>query len=96
MTQKWDPKDPDEILDYEINWSAPDGARLSPGDTIVTSTWPVIPAGITKNSDSHTTTSSTIWLSGGTIGATYELTCRITTAGGRTHDQSVKLQVKAK
>jgi len=89
--KKWDPKDPDEVLDYEIDWTD----RLD-GDTIVTSTWPIVPVGITKNSDAHTTTASTIWLSGGTLGAAYDLTCRITTAGGRTMDQSVRIGVKAK
>lgn len=91
MTPKWDPKDPDEVLDYEVDWTA----RLD-GDTIVTSTWPTVPAGITKDSDSHTATQSTIWLSGGTLGATYDLTCRITTVGGRTMDQTVRIGVKAK
>ena len=91
MTLKWDPKDPDEVLDYEIDWSG----RLATGDTIATSTW-IVPTGITKNSDTYTTTKSIIWLSGGTIGETYVFTCRITTAANRTHDQSVKLQIKAK
>lgn len=89
---KWDPKDPDEVLDFDIDWAS----RLAEGDTIATSTWVEIPAGITKDSDSHTTTKSVIWLSGGSLGESYTFTCRITTAGGRTHDQSVKLQIKSK
>lgn len=90
MTLKWDPKDPDEVLDYQIDWSG----RLK-DDTIQTSIW-IVPPDITKNSDTHTDTTSTIWLSGGTEGLRLSITCRITTAGGRTMDQSVQLQIKAK
>ena len=55
-----------------------------------------MPAGITKNSDTKTTSTTTIWLLGGTLGQTYEFVNRITTAGLRTMDQSVKLKIKAK
>ena len=73
----WTSKDPTEILDYGIDWVL----RLA-GDTIVTSTW-VVPAGITKNSDSSTPSTTTIWVSGGTSGQSYPVENRITTAGGR-------------
>ncbi len=90
MSLSWPPKDPDEVLDYEIDWSPRLGA-----DTILTSTW-TVPAGIIKASDSHTTTTTTVWLSGGTLLASLELTNRVVTAGGRTMDQSVKIKIKAK
>jgi hypothetical protein len=87
---KWPFKDPDEVLDYGIDWTA----RLA-GDTIQTSTW-IIPAGITKVSDSSTSTSTEIWLSGGAIGASLQITNRVVTSGGRTMDQSVTLLIKSK
>lgn len=90
MALKWPDKDPDEVLDYELDWTA----RLD-GDTISTSTW-TAPAGITKNSDSHTTAVSKIWLSGGTLAVRYDLLNRITTAAGRTMDQTVSIKIKAK
>lgn len=90
MALRWPNKDPDEVLDYVIDWSD----RLA-GDTISTSTWEV-PSGITKDSDSNGTTSTTVWLSGGTANAVYTLTNRIVTAAGRTMDQSVRLTVRAK
>lgn len=90
MALDWPFKDPDEVLDYQIDWTT----RLD-GDTIATSTW-IVADGITKDSDSNTTTATTIWLSGGTIGDRYELTNRITTAGGRTMDQTVRIKIKAK
>ena len=88
---KWDDKDPDDVLDYEIDWST--WLTASGGDTISSSTW-TVPTGITKTTDSHTTTTTTIWLSGGTAGTTYTLTNEIVTAGGRTKDQSVRVKVK--
>jgi hypothetical protein len=88
MSLSWPDKDPDEVLDYSLNWSP----RLD-SDTIATSTW-VVPAGITKNSDTNTTTTTTIWLSSGVASTTYDILNRITTAGGRTMDQTVKLKVK--
>ncbi len=91
MALKWPDKDPDEVLDYLGDWSD----RLPAGDDIATSTW-LVPVGITKDSDSHTDTTTTIWLSGGTLNATYSLTNRITTDGGRTMDQTMTLKLKAK
>lgn len=85
------PKDPDEVLDYQVDWSA----RLGT-DTISTSTFSLVSAsGLTIDSESNTDTVSTVWLSAGTIG-TAEILCRITTAGGRTMDQTVKLKIKSK
>ena len=84
------PKDPDEVKDYVIEWED----RLN-GDVIVTSTW-IVPDGITKNSDDFDAVASTttIWLSGGTLSDTYVFTNRITTQGGRTLDQTAKLKCK--
>ncbi len=87
----WPDKDPDELLDYEIDWSA----RLVDGDTISAATWEV-PTGITEETTSHADTTATIWLSGGTLGTRYTLTSRVTTTGGRIMDQSVRIKVKAK
>jgi hypothetical protein len=90
MALSWPFKDPDEVLDYQIDWSA----RLA-GDTISSSSW-IVPDGITKNRDSATDTSTTVWLSGGTEGAALSLTNRIVTAGGRMMDQSVVLKIRSK
>jgi len=81
-------KDPDEVKDYAVDWTD----RLA-GDTIVTSTW-IVPDGITKDSDTNTTMNTTIWLSGGELGNTYEFVNRVVTAGGRTYDQTCKLKCK--
>lgn len=78
-------KDPQAVLEYTARWT--EWLADSAGDTIVTSTW-TVPAGITQNNASNTTTTATIWLSGGTVGTTYRITNQITTAGARTAQRS--------
>lgn len=78
-------KDPDATLDYGIDWSEWLGA-----DTIASVTW-VVPAGLTKESQSNTTTAAYAWLSGGTAGETYPVVCRITTAAGRIDDRTLEI-----
>jgi len=102
---KWaSSKDPDEIEDFVVDWTA----RLAPGDTIASSSWPNPPVGIVINSTSYSNNANlwtgsatitnryyaTIWLSSGVLGATYLFTNRIQTTGGRTYDQSIKLKMK--
>ncbi|ODT22223.1 MAG: hypothetical protein ABS35_15340 [Kaistia sp. SCN 65-12] len=93
MAEVWDaPKDPDDIKDYELDWTA----RL-PGDTISASTWSVaVGVGLVIDSSSFTNTVTKVWFSSGTAGITYELLNRVETAGGRTYDQTMKLKVKAR
>lgn len=90
MPLKWPPKDPDEVLDYQIDWSA----RLD-DDTIDTSTW-IVPDGIVGDDESNTDTATTIWLSGGTLGTTYDIVNRIETDGGRTMDQTARIKIKVR
>lgn len=86
----WPAKDPDERLDYSIDWSK----RLGT-DRITTSTW-TVPTGITQDGALNTSKVATIWLIGGTLDQTYEITNRITTAGERTMEQTVKISIKRK
>ena len=81
-------KDPNAILDYSVDW-----AKWLAGDEIVTSDW-TVPAGLTKVSDTKTTTKTTAWLSGGAAAQSYTVTNRITTTGGRTEDRSFTLKVE--
>ena len=82
----WPPKDPSDVADYQIDWSA-----VLDTDTIATSTW-TPPAGMTVDSNTYTDTTATVWLSGGTAGVNL-VTNRITTAGGRTFERSVTMTV---
>jgi hypothetical protein len=81
-------KDPDAVLDYEIDWSAWLGE-----DTITASTF-TVDTGLTEDSESNDTTAATVWLSGGTVGARYLVTNHITTAAGRQNDRSFYIYVK--
>lgn len=77
-----------EVKDFVIDWSE----WLGGSDTIATSTWSVA-AGITKDSDSNTTTAATVWLSAGTAGTSYTATNTITTDGGRTAIETITIYV---
>lgn len=93
MALRWPAvKDPDEIKDYVLDWS-----MLLGSDELVTSTWSVEEGtGLVINSHTKDEKTATVWLSGGTIGVDYELLNRVTTLGGRSYDQSVRLKVKSK
>lgn len=77
-------KDPNATLDYGFDW-----AKWLGTDTITTSTWVV--TGATKNSDTHDTTTTTVWLSGGIVGTQIVATNHIVTAGGRTDDRTMTI-----
>jgi hypothetical protein len=89
MALKWEEKkDPDGVLDYGLDWTEWLGE-----DSLASSTW-VVPDGLTKPTpDSFTEFSTLIWLGGGVAGTTYDIVNRITTAGGRTCDRTIKLKV---
>lgn len=87
MSLIWPKKGPDEIKDYSIDWAP----KLA-GDIISSSTW-TVPTGVTKLSDTFSTTLTTIWLSGGSVGYSYSFLNVIITSGGRTYEQTVTLPV---
>ena len=80
-------KDPSAILDYQFNW-----AEWLAGDTLSASTW-TADGGLTVEDDDFTNVLSTVWLSGGAVGLAYAVTNRITTAGGRTDERTLKIVV---
>lgn len=93
-------KDPSAVLDYVFDWKALTHERgssdwLASGETI-TSRTVTVDAGITKDSDALTdsATSVTVWLSGGTAGNDYRVTCRITTSSSRTDERTITIQAR--
>lgn len=84
-------KDPEDIIDYTVNW-----ANVLGEDTINTSTWEVEEGTVTVDSNSFTDTTTTVWVSGGVLSEKTILRNQITTDGGRTMDQSVVLRVRTK
>lgn len=89
MTLTWETKDPDEVKDYQVDWSA----TLDEGDTIGSSNITWLSGTVVIDSQAKTDTASTCWLSGGTVGETSVFQARITTAGGRTFEQTIVLPV---
>ena len=83
-------KGPDEVLDYAGDWSA-----WLDSDTITASTW-TVPDGLTKDSDAFTDTTTTIWLSGGTLGEQYDLENCVETSAGRTACRTIRIHVVLK
>ncbi len=94
---KWDYKDPDEVLDYTIDWKTD---RLDEGDTLSSSEWFIEgdDEALVKDSDQvyAVTGKTVIWLHGGTEGKAYTVTNRVTTISQRTFDQSVTLKIKTR
>lgn len=80
--------DPDAVLDYQFNWGDWLGA-----DTIASYTVTAT-AGLTVDSSTATSTAVTAWLSGGSVGASYAVTCHIITAAGREDDRTVIVTVQ--
>lgn len=82
-------KDPDAVLDYSFDWAP----WLMPlGDDIVSHQF-LAEGGLVIDSSANDATTATAWVSGGTVGQIARLTCRITTADGRTDDRSVFLKI---
>lgn len=94
MARGWDPKDPDEVLDYELDWST----RLATGDTITASSWSIATGDeeLVIGETSFTDSTTTLWLSGGTLSTTYKVLNRVTTAQGRVHDKTTYLRIREK
>ena len=84
----WIQKDPNAVLDYQVDWSA----WLGLNETIVTSSW-TTQLGITNDSTSHAGSVATIWLSGGTLGKEYLVSNRIVTSAGRQEVRSFRVAI---
>jgi hypothetical protein len=103
MAYRWPPKDPDEILDYSIDWS-----RFLATATITTVTWYInnesnvktlFSSGATVNgiqnvAQTNTNTVATIHLGLGTLNKEYLLYCSVQDSAGNTVERSVRLKIK--
>jgi hypothetical protein len=87
-------KDPNAVLDFGWDWAdSAKGPWLTEGDTIATATV-TVPDGITLDSTDNDDTTVTAWLSGGTVGASYTVTCHVTTSQGRADDRSIRITIR--
>jgi hypothetical protein len=103
MSFKWANKDPDEILDYSVDWS-----RFLGAATISSVAWSVDNAsgvktaigsgntvnGIQNVSQTNTNTVATINLGLGTLNEEYKFYCRITDNTGSIAERVIKIRIK--
>lgn len=92
-------KDPDSLLDYEIDWSNflsdSDGNVI---DSLVASSF-IPDAGITVRLDppaTFTSTKTRVWIEGGTEGSQYDIVNRIRTSDGRIEDRFFRIKIKSR
>jgi hypothetical protein len=82
-------KDPNATLDYQFNWAE----YLTPiTDSILSVAW-TLSAGLTQVSQSFTTTTATIFVSGGVLDEVETIACKITTSGGRIDERTISLSI---
>ena len=106
MSLKWPNKDPDELVDYSIDWS-----RFITPSTINSVTWYVdnvdgvktqlVPSGqlvqgIQLVSATNTDTVATARMGLGTNNIKYKMYCSITTSDGLIYERTVFLRVREK
>lgn len=82
-------KDPQATLDYVFDFDK----YLEADDSISAHAF-TVPAGLTKVTDSHASRLATVWISGGTAGTAYQVTCQITTSGGRIDERTITIGVQ--
>lgn len=96
--KQWPTKDPNEVLDYQLDWADPVAPRLQPSELLTGSTWTVVEGDVmiaVSPAPSFTAGGlSTVWLTGGTDSTKCELLNRVTTSLGRTYDQTVVLRIR--
>lgn len=86
-------KQPADVQDYDIDYSEY-CASFTPADTVLGT--PVVTAdpGITVVNTACIDNVVKVFLSGGTTGTTYKVTCRATTTGQRVKEVEIKIKVK--
>lgn len=82
-------KDPDAKLDYGFDWTN----WIDGTDTITNTSW-TVPTGIINDNTDLQGAIAIIWLSGGTLDDTYNITCKITTANGRIDERTFAITIQ--
>ena len=94
----WPTKDPDELIDYTVNWADQvNGPRLILNELLTSCTFSVVSGSVTINRQSFVATGlGTVWLQGGTEGDMCVVLCRVVTNQGRNYDQSTKIRIRTR
>jgi len=84
-------KDPQEVRDFEIDYYS---SLQETNDTIHTSVWASSDSTLVIDSDTNTTTKTTVRLSEGTNGTSYTVTNTMVTIAGLTFERSLTIVIK--
>ena len=91
MAVEWGRKDPDEVIDYGIDYSG----SLADGDSLATVEWTFIDqSGCTKSNEGITGSNAKVRISSGTAGLNMKIQCRVTTANGEVLEDLAKLKIR--
>lgn len=80
-------KSPIENIDFELDWT-----KSLKGDTISVSVWD-IPPDLGESTTDNTNTTTTVWLTGGVDGTSYNVQNVVTTAAGRVMQHTITINV---
>jgi hypothetical protein len=89
-------KQPAEVKDYDIDysdWLIPAEDTIDGITTTVTSETQATPT-LEVDYTQQTITLAKLWISGGTVGAQYKITVRMTSAGGRIDESELIFSIK--
>lgn len=90
---EWPMADPEDVLDYSVDWSA---MMADVNDVVVSASLSISPWGSGELAASNLSlrdTVMTVWLTSGIAGRIYTLRCEAVTRDGRTFAQLVRLQI---
>jgi hypothetical protein len=105
MALKWPDKDPDDQLDYSIDWTEKlEESTISSivwkiydaNDAIQTWSAGEIVNGLQYVSSTNTDTVATLYLGSGTAFTTYKIVCRMTASDATITEQEVRIRVVEK
>lgn len=86
-------KDPEASIDYSVDW----GARYLSDDTLMESSWSVVPTepgGVLVVGSSADEKVATVQVTGGVPGRMYRLVNHVITGAGREDSRSIMLRVE--
>ena len=104
MALKWQDKDPDEQVDYSVDWQAQLGNntissvvwKIFTNGAFATWTQGTIVDGLQYVSSTNTNTVATLYLGLGTNFSVYNIICRMTASDATVIEQEVRLRVVEK
>ena len=104
MALKWQDKDPDDQIDYSVDWAAQLGTntissiawKIYTNGAFTTWTQGQVVDGLQYVSSTNTDTVATLYLGLGTAFRTYNIICRMTASDATVIEQEVRLRVVEK